>query len=35
LIPGARLELIGEAGHAPQVEQPEEFVRRVTAFIQE
>jgi pimeloyl-ACP methyl ester carboxylesterase len=35
LIPGARLELIGEAGHAPQVEQPQEFVRRVIAFIQE
>ena len=35
LIPDARLELIGEAGHAPQVEQPEEFVRRVIAFIRQ
>ncbi len=32
LIPGARLEVIPEAGHAPQIEQPEEFVKRVIAF---
>jgi len=35
LIPGARLELIPAAGHAPQIEQPEEFVRRVLAFVRE
>jgi pimeloyl-ACP methyl ester carboxylesterase len=32
LIPGARLEVIAEAGHAPQIEQPAEFVNRVVAF---
>jgi pimeloyl-ACP methyl ester carboxylesterase len=32
LIPGARLESIAEAGHLPQIEQPEEFVRRVFEF---
>jgi pimeloyl-ACP methyl ester carboxylesterase len=32
LIPGARLEVIAEAGHAPQIEQPAEFVNRVIAF---
>jgi pimeloyl-ACP methyl ester carboxylesterase len=35
LIPGARLEVIGEAGHAPQIERPEEFVKRVIAFCRE
>jgi pimeloyl-ACP methyl ester carboxylesterase len=32
-IPGARFELIERAGHFPHVEQPEEFARRVSAFI--
>lgn len=32
LIPGSRLETIAGAGHAPQVEQPEEFVARVLRF---
>jgi pimeloyl-ACP methyl ester carboxylesterase len=32
LIPNARLEIIPEAGHAPQAEQPDEFVKRVVAF---
>ncbi|HKV56340.1 MAG TPA: alpha/beta hydrolase [Candidatus Binataceae bacterium] len=32
LIPGSRLETIAEAGHVPQIEQPEEFARRVIAF---
>ena len=33
LIPGARLELIPEAGHHPELEQPEAFVERVTRFL--
>jgi pimeloyl-ACP methyl ester carboxylesterase len=33
LIPGARFELIAEAGHYPEAEQPEAFADRVTAFI--
>ena len=32
-IPGARLEIIAQAGHVPQLEQPEAFVERVRAFI--
>ena len=32
LIPDARLEVIQEAGHAPEIEQPREFVDRVIAF---
>jgi pimeloyl-ACP methyl ester carboxylesterase len=32
LIPQARLEVIRESGHSPQIEQPEEFVRRIVAF---
>ncbi len=32
-IPGARLEVIANAGHAPQVEQPEAFHRAVSAFM--
>jgi pimeloyl-ACP methyl ester carboxylesterase len=35
LIPGARFELIPEAGHHPQIEQPEVFVDRVAAFLTE
>ena len=34
LIPGARFELIAEAGHHPEIEQPEAFVDRVAAFLQ-
>jgi pimeloyl-ACP methyl ester carboxylesterase len=33
-IPGARLETIERAGHFPHVEQPDEFARRVFAFIE-
>jgi len=33
LIPGARFETIAEAGHAPELEQPERFVERVAAFL--
>jgi pimeloyl-ACP methyl ester carboxylesterase len=32
LIPGARCELIANAGHSPQNEQPEAFVERVQRF---
>jgi pimeloyl-ACP methyl ester carboxylesterase len=32
LVPGARLEVIADAGHYPHWEQPDEFVRRVAAF---
>jgi pimeloyl-ACP methyl ester carboxylesterase len=32
LIPGARLELITAAGHLPQIEQPEELVKRIVEF---
>ena len=35
LIPGSRFELIDEAGHHPEIEQPEAFVNRVTAFLDE
>ena len=35
LIPGARFETIPRAGHHPELEQPEEFVRHVAAFIAE
>ena len=35
LIPGARFEIIGEAGHHPELEQPERFAERVTAFLKE
>jgi pimeloyl-ACP methyl ester carboxylesterase len=33
LIPGSRFELIEAAGHHPEVEQPEAFVERVAAFL--
>jgi pimeloyl-ACP methyl ester carboxylesterase len=33
LVPGARFELIQEAGHYPELEQPERFAERVTAFL--
>jgi pimeloyl-ACP methyl ester carboxylesterase len=32
-IPGARFELIAEAGHHPEIEQPEAFAAHVTAFL--
>jgi pimeloyl-ACP methyl ester carboxylesterase len=35
LIPGARFELIAEAGHHPEVEQPDRFAERVAAFLKE
>jgi len=35
LIPGARFELIEEAGHHPEIEQPQRFAERVTAFLAE
>ena len=33
-IPGARFETIERAGHFPHVEQPEEFARKIFAFIE-
>jgi pimeloyl-ACP methyl ester carboxylesterase len=33
LIPGAHFELIAEAGHHPELEQPEAFVDRVAGFL--
>jgi pimeloyl-ACP methyl ester carboxylesterase len=33
LIPGSRFELIDEAGHHPEIEQPEAFVSRVVDFL--
>jgi pimeloyl-ACP methyl ester carboxylesterase len=33
LIPGARFELIDGAGHHPELEQPEAFVERLSAFL--
>jgi pimeloyl-ACP methyl ester carboxylesterase len=32
-IPGSRLEIIEQAGHLPQLEQPEAFVEHVLAFL--
>ncbi len=34
LIPGARFELIENAGHHPEIEQPEAFVERVAGFLE-
>jgi pimeloyl-ACP methyl ester carboxylesterase len=34
-IPGARFEVIDEAGHHPELEQPEVFVKRVCEFLAE
>jgi len=34
-IPGSRFELIEDAGHHPELEQPELFVDRVVAFLKE
>lgn len=35
LIPGARFETIADAGHHPEIEQPERFAERVAAFLGE
>jgi pimeloyl-ACP methyl ester carboxylesterase len=35
LIPGSRFTLIEGAGHHPEIEQPEVFVERVAAFLEE
>jgi len=35
LIPGARFEIIEEAAHHPELEQPERFAGRVAAFLKE
>ena len=35
LVPGARFALIPEAGHHPELEQPERFAEAVTAFLRE
>jgi len=35
LIPGARFELIERAGHHPELEQPERFAERITAFLRQ
>ena len=35
LIPGSRFELIPEAGHHPEIEQPEVFADRVSRFLHE
>jgi pimeloyl-ACP methyl ester carboxylesterase len=35
LLPHARVETIADAGHSPQVEQPEAFVAKVTSFFGE
>jgi pimeloyl-ACP methyl ester carboxylesterase len=34
-ISGARIEVIAEAGHAPQIEQPRALVERILAFSRE
>jgi pimeloyl-ACP methyl ester carboxylesterase len=34
-IPGARIEVIAHAGHAPQIEQPRALVERMLAFTRE
>jgi pimeloyl-ACP methyl ester carboxylesterase len=33
-VPGARFELIDDAGHLPHIEQPEAFARRILDFIE-
>ena len=35
LIPGSQFALIEGAGHHPEIEQPEAFVERVAAFLEE
>ncbi len=34
LIPGARFDLIDEAGHHPEIEQPDAFAARLLAFLE-
>jgi len=34
-IPGARLAVIGGAGHSPQLESPDRWWKAVTAFLEE
>ena len=34
LIPAARFEIVASAGHFPHLEQPDEFARRVHAFME-
>ena len=34
LLPNARLDVIDECGHSPQIEKPEEFLRIVLSFLQ-
>jgi pimeloyl-ACP methyl ester carboxylesterase len=33
-VPGARFEIVAKAGHFPHLEQPDEFARRVHAFME-
>ncbi len=33
LIPGARLEIFADCAHAPFISQPDDFVARITAFL--
>lgn len=33
LVPGATIETIAEAGHLPQIEQPQAFVAKISAFL--
>ena len=35
LVPGAHIETIPEAGHLPQIEQPQAFAAKITAFLGE
>jgi pimeloyl-ACP methyl ester carboxylesterase len=35
LIPGSRVETMPDCGHAPQLERPDDFVRRVDAFLEQ
>ena len=34
LLPNARTDTIAAAGHSPHVEQPDDFVRKVLAFLE-
>jgi pimeloyl-ACP methyl ester carboxylesterase len=34
MIPGARFEMVAKAGHFPHLEQPDEFARRIHAFME-
>jgi pimeloyl-ACP methyl ester carboxylesterase len=35
LLPNARADTIARAGHAPHVEEPDDFARKVLAFLEE